>query len=229
MASGLLIDNDVIKKLSIYGLFSCLVEMIGAASSVGVLGAARFVLPKAIEKSKSLEDRAGALMRLADALSLCQEIEPTADQVELAAALEDGAQRLGLPLDAGESLLLAILVVDANARMLTGDKRALACAPDALGPDAAAAVAGKVGCLEQAIYSLLGAIEPDNCAQAVCSEPSTDKALSLCFGCASSFSLENAQAGLESYIEHARAAAAPLLIDGLTLEGLFQEDSEGVG
>jgi hypothetical protein len=223
MSSELLIDNDVIKKLAVYGLFEELQAIsLPADRQLMVLGAAPFVLSKAIEKSKSIRVREAALGRLQEALALCEMIEPGDDEVSLAASLEDTAQRLGLPFDQGESLLIAALVFRASSALITGDKRALGCTATVIADHVILSeLSGRIACLEQVLFSLLGAGDGTSHAQRICQEPDLDRAISICFGCASSFNLNAAKEGLQSYIESVRQSAEPLLADGVELSGLL--------
>jgi len=230
MSSEFLIDNDVVKKLAIYGLFSELVAITKSAQrSLGVLGAAPFVLTKAIERSKSIRTKEAALARLHEALAECDTVEPDEAEIQLAARIEDRAQLMGLPFDLGESLLIAVLAFRASAVLATGDKRALGCAVAAVGDSATIdGISGRVGCLEQVLFHLVQYGEGVEYARSVCNEPDTDKAISICFGCASSFNLEAALTGLESYIEDVRKSATPLLSAGLTIEDLLEKNSVGL-
>lgn len=230
MANELLIDNDVVKKLAIYGLFEGLAASARPADwRLIVLGAAPYVLSKAIEKSKTIRARNEALGRLKEALALCEVVEPRDEEIELAASLEDAAQRLGLPFDQGESLLIAALTYRVSAALITGDKRALAGAATLLTDHAELSTcSGRIACLEQVILAIIA--DGNGAAEAgqICQEPDVDRALSICFRCASSFDPAAAREGLASYVESVRRASGPFLCAGLDLSGLFEKDRVGL-
>jgi hypothetical protein len=185
-------------------------------TSIGVLGAARFVICDRIKRGKlddfepSIEDRAAALFD-----AVC-ELEPTSDELNLANELEREAQRMGLPLDAGESQLCAIVAERGLARLTTGDKRAI----ESLEKICGAApwldkLSGRICCLEQLVAAAVAdaAVFAELCPR-VCADTSVDKTLSICFGCLgdSSPSIPDVTACLSSYIEAVRASAPTLLL-----------------
>src|SRR6266487_6149777 len=94
------VDNDVLLKAL---RLDCVATFWPMPASIGVLGAARFVIRDRIrrgglaEADPSIEDRAVALFDAVHGL------EPTSDELDLANGLEREAQRMALPLDAGES------------------------------------------------------------------------------------------------------------------------------
>ncbi len=211
-----MLDSDVVKKLTAYDLFNETYSIAQEADhDLLILGAAPFVLAKAISKSRSISDRLGATERLAKAVMLCSVLEPSEQEVSLAAILEDAGQRLGFPFDAGESLMVAVLATRAEHSLATGDKRALAVLPTlAAGAGILADLQARIACLEQVISTVLKTY-PDQTASKVCSEPLADIAISICFGCAAgSFAPETAFAALSSYTGHLRDQCTPLLADG---------------
>lgn len=213
-----MLDSDVVKKLAAYDLFN---ETYSIAQKSGhdllILGAAPFVLAKAVSKSRSISDRLGVAQRLTDAVKLCILLEPSEEETLLAAALEDAGQRLGFPFDTGESLLVAILSTRAGHALATGDKRALAVLPTlADGAGILPKLQFRIACLEQVISAVIKSCpDSDLAAKKVCSEPLADTAISICFGCASeSFAAEAAIAALSSYTNHLRKECVPLLAEG---------------
>lgn len=219
-----MLDSDVVKKLTAYDLFNETHSIAQTADhDLLILGAAPFVLAKAISRSRSISDQLGATQRLAEAVKLCIVLEPSEEETLLAATLEDAGQRLGYPFDAGESLLVAILATRTEHSLATGDKRALAVLPElAQGANILTELQARIACFEQVISTILKSF-PDNApASKICSEPLADAAISICFGCASgSFAPETAFAALSSYTNHLRNQCTPLLAHGDDLSALL--------
>lgn len=213
MTEQTLVDNDVLIKGSAYALWALLdEEMLG---SVGVLGAARYVVPDAIQRNK-IDQRGRALDAWCALLSDAEELEPTADELQLATLLEESAHDLGIPLDPGESQLCAMAVHRPDSVMLTGDKRAIAAAERLRGlVGELARLDGRVACLEQLLQSLSVALGAEVVRGHVCSEPAVDRAISICFSCASQHDASIDESGLASYIENLRSSAPRLLAASL--------------
>lgn len=232
MANRLLVDNDVLKKLAVFHLFPPLLKAFeGKTDGVYILGAAIFVLEKAIQRSKSIKNPAAAIANLQDLVAECTKIEPSNEELVLAADLEDAGQRMSLPFDTGESLLFAILISRAQTRLITGDKRALGAVPLVCDDHLLMGMSARVACFEQTLASIMAAIGAEACGHQVCEEPLADRAAAICFGCsAGGYSAAAASAALHSYIEALRKECFPLLVPGDTLSGLFfQEDGIGIG
>jgi len=208
-----LVDNDVLVKGACYGVLAELATSVsGIASRCGVLGAARFVAPSAIRRQHLQRDASIARELLQAFLDQTVVVEPTEDEQQLAAELESTAQALALNLDAGESQLAAILVTRTIASMLTGDKRAIVAMEQLLQTIPQVQVlAGRVHCLEQAVRRLVQATDVATIRHAICAEPRVDKALTICFSCASPDSQPAVVAALSSYIDDLRAAAPHVL------------------
>jgi len=209
-----LIDNDVLLKGACYRLLGQLATTICADSPVvGVLGSARFVVPRKMEKVNLRGDRAAALKVLFMFLSEAEALEPADNEQRLAADMELAAQKHGVNLHEGESLLCAILVQRALPSLATGDKRAIVAIEMLLDIDSRLlAVRGRVKSLEQLFAA---ALVRHGCAalrMAVCAEPEVDKSLAICFSC-SSHSVEDTTVmeGLQSYISDLRRKAGRVL------------------
>jgi len=207
------VDNDVLLKAL---RLDCAAIFWPSLTSIGVLGTARFVIRDRIKRGKlidadpSMEYRAAALFD-----ALC-ELEPTSDELDLANELEREAQRMALPLDAGESQLCAIVVERGLALLATGDKRAI----ESLEKMRGAApwldkLAGRIRCLEQLVAAAVAdpGVFAELCRR-VCADTSVDRTLSICFGClgGSSPSSADVAACLGSYIKAVRASAPTLLL-----------------
>lgn len=209
-----LVDNDILMKSACYGLLE---QLLSPASqdggNFGILGAARFVIRKAIEKAVLQGDRALALDRFEAFINSVHEIEPTDEEQVLAAKFELAAQLAGVALDTGESQLCAVMIVRGLGWLYTGDKRAIQALDDLIElENQLASVCGKLVCLEQLFVGSLVDENFDSIRAAVCSEPGMDRALSVCFSCTSkAANLEIVREGLNSYIGDLRKRASRVL------------------
>ncbi len=208
------IDNDIILKGVCYGFLDDLLEALpGGPFSHGALGTARFVLPKALMKRPPLR-AAAAMDELTAALATLETLEPSEEEMALAADLEYEAQRQTKPMHPGECQLVAILTVRALHHVLTGDRNAIAALgtmelPSSLTP---ATLEGKFICFEQAIRHLMHAQGSAAVRASVCAERDVDTAMRVCFSCASPGVEETSWfAGLESHVADLRATSGNLL------------------
>ena len=208
------VDNDVILKGVSYGFLDSLLGALpGAPFNYGILGTARFVLPKVLKKRppNRLDAAKGELEKL---LAEFEILEPTAAEAKLASELEYEAQKQDLPVHAGECQLVAMLVLRSLHHVLTGDRNAVkAIAVMALPePVELHALDGKFICFEQAILYLIGAQGASRVREAICAEPNVDTAMRLCFSCSSPEIPENSWlSGIDSHIADLRAIAGALL------------------
>jgi hypothetical protein len=202
-----LLDNDVIIKACRYSLAT---ETLSSLQNRGyepaMLAAARFVVEDRLRRHAPAPSTAMAMFK--QFLSGCRSIEPTDDEIEMATAFEEAAQNLNLELDAGESMLLAILLKRRAALLLTGDKRAIR-AIEKMAPE----IEQIVACLEQ-LFATLNADWSLQVVQAgVCADRTADPALTNAYGCRSGGSeIEAVAYGLRSYIEDLRRDCARILV-----------------
>lgn len=208
------VDNDVLLKAVSYGIFQPLLEALPEKCACGVLGTARFVVPKYLKrKPPGRYDQARE--ELEQALSILEVLEPDEREVELAAALEFEAQRLQLSLHGGECTLLAILYERGLLYFLTGDKAAILAAGKVPMPDGCdrARFERKIICFERAILGLLDCLGGD-LRRSICAEPDVDIAMRICFSCSSpEVSSESWREGLQSEIRNINEQVPDLLID----------------
>jgi hypothetical protein len=208
-----IVDNDIIFKLVCYGLIEEMLLGHGEPRrSVGVLGAARYVIKKRI--TKKLQTSTATAVEILEAfIDRVIILEPTEAEQLMAADFELAAQHAAVALDTGESQLCAILIARALPLLLTGDKRAI-CAIEQLLTiaDRLNSVAGKVKCLEQL---MLDSLSEDNCRRyrsMICREASIDRTLSICFSCSSDdAAIDGIISGLKSYINDLRSQAQHVL------------------
>jgi len=200
MTPDLLVDNDVLIKLAAYGLLN----QLSSFGSVGILGSARYVVSARLKKvcPAGLDD-------FASFLETVIEVEPTDAEIAITAALSEFGQMHGLPLDVGESQLVAITIERGTGVVITGDKRAIVSMPKAIASQYdAQPLNGRIVCLEQLILGMGG----QKIRAHICSQPGMDKALRLCFGCyRADFNLDDVEVGLHSYVTAIRNECGELL------------------
>jgi hypothetical protein len=212
-----LVDNDIVIKGACYRLLPELCAARNPAPSIdaGVLGSCKYVARDRICRDTSLNDVAGALDALSAFVAAATVVDPTSEEQRLAADLETGAQHLGVPLDVGESQLCAVMVERGISALLTGDKRAIGALEQLLDLHSwLDHLRGRVHALEQlvlAIVELQGSGEPRT---KICSEPSVDSTLDICFRCHDSGAdAPEIAEGLASYINDLRSTAPRVLAD----------------
>jgi hypothetical protein len=207
MALKLFVDNDVILKLAQYGILEHLISLFPGPADLIALDSARYkLLPKRnrLELCKT-EEVAGRVEAFLDA-AVPASTEPV--DVELLERLN------GSPgIDTGEALLFATAASADNARVLTGDKRALAGLGGLQDAYCSQALAGKIIMLE-ALLQRFTQIDPGHTQQAVRSNPTVDKALTNVFGVSEPAAPDSVLAGLESYKGHVKKTLGDLLNDG---------------
>lgn len=210
------IDTDVLHKATVYGVMKELLAAIpNRAEKHCILTAAKYVIRNKLIKfppNKGTDTAINYLNGLLDELLL---IEPTDEEISLAATLEYKAQLLNLEFDSGESLLSAVVFHRTLTYMLTGDKRAIEAA-EIIFPEVfeIEKLKGKFMCLEQSIYWLLIKSDPMYVRSCICDEPSVDIALSTCFSCNSpGIPIESWNEGLQSYIDNIRKLAPTMLFN----------------
>jgi len=207
------VDNDILLKGACYGLLSKFLGCIPGSDAVGVLGAARFVVSERISRAQLNGNREAAQARFTAFVAASETLEPSLQECQMAGLLEASAQRMALNLDAGESQLVAMLASRAAHFLLTGDKRAIAALEILLDEHIwLQFICGKVRCLEQLVVNILATNDKEEVRTAICNEPTVDKALTICFGCASpQCDFVNVLAGLSSYIADLRAKSNRIL------------------
>ncbi|MBN9546997.1 MAG: hypothetical protein J0I19_16145 [Alphaproteobacteria bacterium] len=158
-------------------------------------------------------DRAAAINRAEELFGAIKVIEPTADELALAAALEYEAQKAIVSLDTGESQLVAVTIKRPIDFLVTGDKRAILALEQLLGAvDVLTAIEGRAVCLEQLVARLLLVLNPPAVRAGVCSEPSVDTAMTICFSCGrDGTSPPDWHQGLASYVKALRQEAPRIL------------------
>jgi hypothetical protein len=208
------VDNDLILKSVCYGLAGAFWPE-GDPKSIGVLGAARYVIRHEIDRASLNRSADAAHSDLSGLLARWEELEPTEGEIALAAEIELCGQEHGLALDNGESQLAAIVVARDLPLLETGDKRAIAGLEEARRHlKALNALRGRVRCLEQIARRAINVEEGfDRFSEGVCAESGVDKSLSICFGCFGDSPADRTTAheALTQYVLEVRRSASDLL------------------
>lgn len=194
------VDNDLILKSVSYGLTEAFWPECNA-NSIGVLGAARYVVHHEIDRAGLNRGAAAAHSDLSGLLARCEELEPTKEEITLAAEIE----------------LAAIVVVRDLPLFETGDKRAISGLEEARRHlRALNALQGRVRCLEQIVRRAISVEERfDGFSSGVCAESGVDKSLSICFGCFGNSPADRTTVheALTQYILEVRRSASNVLVN----------------
>ena len=211
MSSGYYLDNDVILKMCSYGVGPELVFLSTVDDlAPAILALARFTLRSRVERSRVLVEPKSVFAQLEAVLVQVRLLEPTREEIDMAADLEAAATAANLSFDAGESQLVSMLMARGGLGFITGDKRA-AKAMSVVLPR----LEGRMVCLEQVIHSVVVLFGVEPLRSSVCREKAADRAVANCFQC----SLPNVDAlsvlqGLESYSRALRSETGRLLVAG---------------
>lgn len=213
MSERVLLDNDVILKSCAYRCHGELVALTTIDDvAPSLLSIARFTLRSRLSRNCHLTDPEAAVDALEELLAHVQLPEPTADEIEMAAELEELATNKALEFDMGESQLVAILLKRGCPLLITGDKRAIIAMAEIGLVDAE----GKLACVEQLFAYILDTIPHMDVRRRICAEATADKALTACFACATSIvTAKDIVAGLDSYTNDLRRRSGAMLVTGL--------------
>lgn len=213
MTSEILLDTDILMKTVSYGLAStALAYFAERGVAARTLGAAPFMLAARIRRAERIADAASAARELARVMVMMEVVEPTAEEMALAAEIEALAQSDGLAVHGGESQLLAMLVKRDATILLTGDKQAVKAAVRLPMP----LPSHRIACLEQLFASLIELVGAEVIRTAVCAEPRVERTLTYACSCSSSNPVDPRH-GLASYLADLRREAPALLCLGTKL------------
>jgi len=208
------VDADIIHKGVVYGLVEEILQSIPIkASKHGVLVATKYVVHNKIRKQILKQDTKIILHRLEQVIGKLDQLEPSPEELNIAAQLEFKAQQLNISFDTGESQLCAIMLARKLPYLLTGDKRAIIAAETIFREhNDFVALKAKMICIEQAFLWLLENNSYGDIRDRVCIDAGTDKSLAICFSCTSQqTTYKNIQDGLNSYI-HSLVKQAPNVV-----------------
>lgn len=206
-------DNDICAKSAAYDLLTELLGLIESdPNSVGVLGAARFVLPK-LNLGVPAEQVEAFRARLGQFLDTAITLEPSDEERELALRFEETAQEIGAQLDFGESQLFAIACLRCIRTICTGDKRAIRGLEAMLSHvHEVSKLENTVLSLEWIVFQILKSKDFDLVASKIRLCPDVDAAMKVCFGCEEKPTSEaDATDGLKSYLAETVETAPTML------------------
>lgn len=215
VGSGPCLDTDIVLKCSAWSMADVLPRVVGHLGPPAVLGLVHLIAPRQLGRMGLAEPEAarGELDRILGSLG---RMEPSDEEIGLAAELAALAQEADLPLDTGEAQLTAITILRDLPLLVTGDKRAIRALAQ-MRP-AAERLGRRLACLEQVIEAVVAMLGPDEARDRICREPAADSTMRLVFSChGDARSAGHAQEALASYIGDIRRGADGLLIDGSLL------------
>jgi len=229
MAKSCLLDNDVVLKVAAYGLNGPVLEVLTVGGEApAILGVGRYVIRQKARRKDRFQHPERIIIFVNDFLNCLQVIEPTEQEIELAADFEASALHIGGAFDTGKAQLLAILVKRVSPALVSGDKRAIRAAASLNVPTAS----NKFVCLEQIVKCLVMRVPINVLCGNICAEPSVDRALSICFTCArpeaADVDINNVSQALQSYISNLRELSADMLMSDEFVSALATEE-DGVG
>jgi hypothetical protein len=198
----ILLDNDALLKLAAYDLLEEALRSLQVAhDDVAVLSTAKYALLPAKNRLLRCKDEDTA-DRLEAFLGACSVIP----QDEIAPELLD--ELTGIQsLDTGEAVLFAFAATNPNARVVTGDKRAIGALATAR---VASDLQGRVMVVES-LFEVMTAREVEPVQTKVRNKPAIDKSLANIFGRTAAASVESVREGLASYVSYIARETGGLL------------------
>lgn len=207
------IDTDVLLKIAAWQLGDAFIDVIKQIGIPGTLELTHLIASTQLDKMNKLTNSNSAQNELHSILTRLERLEPTNDEIALASEFEDFANENGLPLDRGESQLLAIVLIRGNPALATGDKRAISSISALLNGLGKPDLFRKcIICLEQIMSSIISGIGVDNVQSLVCIESDIDKTISICLRCGRQPSESETQFCLNSYINNLEEISSHALI-----------------
>lgn len=198
MTAPLLIDNDVIIKLAQYELIDKLLGCFKIEhSDVYILEELKYV-------AKLSDPVAGEkFFGSPEALMMAISFYESSNLAEIQSAeIANFIFSLERPdLDQGEQLLLGCLIENENAKLFSGDKRAIRAISKLKVEGIIDIGHHKLLVLEVAIHRLIGCVGFEYVSSKIRLRPDVDTAISICFGRTNPSSFESVLEGLSSYID----------------------------
>ena len=206
MGKPILMDNDALLKLALYGLLDEAVSVFGCtASDVCVLATAKYSLLPAKNRLQLCKDEESAA-RLEAFLRTSSPLNVGAADPELLDLLNI------IPnIDTGEALLFAVGSTNRDTLVITGDKRSLValCSYDSVS-NVSEALAGRVLSME-VLFLMLIEHQFALIQERVRAKPDVDKTLNIVFGVTVPGNVESVREGLDSYIRDLFSKTGTLL------------------
>jgi hypothetical protein len=202
--ASLFSDNDIILKLSAFGLMDEAVRLAGVASAeVRILSSASPMFRKRKDRLAQKYTIAGverAIAFVGQATPITQDIH-----------LEDQQALTGIEdLDAGEAILFAAMRDGPEGILYIGDKRSLrALAAAEQAKRVYERLRGKVVCLEEILRALIDAHPFDTIKYAVVPAAGCDEAIRAIFGSGIQSTEKNVRLAIASYISDLERTVGP--------------------
>lgn len=211
-----LFDNDVIHKTCSYDIHVDVLTSLRELNRIAtILESAIHVLRGWSRRRLSEPERSVMNERFAEFVDQSNVLEPTQEETQLAARIEDISIQNSLNLDTGESLLIAVFLKRNVEFIATGDKRAVVSLSSLTSHWGS--ITNKrfyVACLEQIVKYILTTSNLNKVRSSVCSNLDADRAITICFSCYSDeVSLEGVVGNLDVYINDLRSNAPETLVD----------------
>lgn len=204
----LLVDIDALCKLAHWRLLSQLPELTGQQwEECATLESAKYRARRSVEHpdGRIFHSTDAAQEALNSILLMTGSISPDAEHMS---RLQDLSG-----VDAGEAVLFAAIACAPDARLLTGDKRALRTI-SALPKEARASYAGKIVAVEQVLMAALDKYGLERLRLSVCPWKMIDIAVSSIMGSHCDMPESSVREGLTSYINELACLCEPTLIAG---------------
>lgn len=219
MGNGAAVDTDVLLKVAAYRLAGELVAVLAPFGEPMVLGLTHLIAAKQLARKRSVRNAEGAQAELAALLGMLGRLEPNDDEIGAAAEFATVAQDRGLPLDAGEAQLAAIVIRRGLPLLVTGDKRAIGALAELMdGATGREALVGRLACFEQTLASVAGLIGAQELRCRICAEPDVDGAMRLACACGrEDWDTAQLDEACGSFVGDVRKRAGDLLTAGSTL------------
>ncbi|WP_147407785.1 hypothetical protein [Rhodopseudomonas palustris] len=216
MSEGIYLDNDIVLKVCVYLAASEFLHTTFASGAPpAILAVARYTLRSIFSRKAKYSPEAREMLERI--LSAVRALEPTEEEIEAAADLEERATAIGLEFDTGESQLVSMAFRREALALLTGDKRAIR----ALSKIEPSSARHRIVCLEQVASQIITTFGLQPLRNNVCSSPQCDRAISICFQCNSpEIEIDTILCSLRSYTESLRGETAELLIPGNDLSSI---------
>ncbi len=210
MADGIYLDNDVVLKACAYGVGPELIRLTTIDETLpAILAIARHTIASRVKRSRDVFGLPSVRSQIDVVLDQVRQLEPTGEEVELAADLEASATRANLSFDTGESQLMAMLLTRRGRMLASGDKRAAKAISVVL-----PCLACRLVCLEQILAMMVERVDPVGLRLAICRSTAVDRAISICFQCSrTELDAAEVRQALASYIGALRLETGRLLVE----------------
>ncbi|MEG3177110.1 hypothetical protein U1872_12785 [Sphingomonas sp. RB3P16] len=219
MSDGAAVDTDVLLKAAALRMAAECGDVLKSYGRPMALGLTHLIAARQMARKRGVRDIGLAQAELAALLGTLGRLEPDELEIMLAAEFASVAQAKGLPLDAGEAQLAAIVVKRGLPLLVTGDKRAIGALADLTdGTPTRDVLVGRLACFEQVVAAIAGLVGAKAVRDKICAEPEVDGGMRLACSCGQA-EWDPGQLGqaCESFVGDVRKRAGILLLAGSAL------------